>query len=63
VAFAGVGQVAADFDDMNSSNWLPGGGVGVRWMAAPENKVNIRADVAWGEGEGTLFYLAIGEAF
>ena len=63
VAFAGVGQVAADFDDMNSSNWLPGGGVGVRWMAAPQNKVNIRADVAWGEGEGALFYLAIGEAF
>jgi Omp85 superfamily domain len=63
VVFAGVGQVAADFDDMNSSNWLPGGGVGVRWMAAPANKVNIRADVAWGEGEGALFYLAIGEAF
>ena len=63
VAFAGVGQVAPDFGDMTSSNWLPGGGFGIRWMAAPANKVNIRADVAWGEDEGALFYLAIGEAF
>jgi hypothetical protein len=48
---------------MNSGNLLPAGGFGVRWMAAPQNKVNIRADLAWGKGEDALFYLSIGEAF
>jgi hypothetical protein len=48
---------------MTDDNLLPAGGVGVRWMAAPKNKVNIRADVAWGEDGDALFYLTIGEAF
>ena len=61
--FGGLGQVAPDFGAIRSSNWLPAGGVGVRWMAAPRNKVNIRADIAWGNGEDALFYLNIGEAF
>ena len=63
VVFAGIGEVAPDFGDMNSSDLLPAGGVGVRWMAAPENRVNIRADLAWGQGDEALFYLSIGEAF
>ncbi|UCD69561.1 MAG: BamA/TamA family outer membrane protein [Betaproteobacteria bacterium] len=63
VVFAGLGQVAPTFGDMNSDDWLPGGGFGVRWMAAKENKVNIRADLAWGKSEDALFYLSIGEAF
>ena len=63
VVFAGVGQVAPGFSDMNSDNLLPAGGFGIRWMAAPENKVNIRADLAWGKGGDALFYLSIGEAF
>jgi outer membrane protein assembly factor BamA len=63
VVFAGVGQVAPTFHQMTDDNLLPAGGVGVRWMAAPKNKVNIRADVAWGEGGDALFYLTIGEAF
>ncbi len=63
VVFAGVGQVAPSFGDVNSDNRLPAAGFGVRWMAAPENKVNIRADLAWGKDEDALFYLSIGEAF
>jgi outer membrane protein assembly factor BamA len=63
VVFAGVGQVAPEFGDMNSDNWLPAAGFGVRWMAAKENKVNVRADLAWGKDEDALFYLSIGEAF
>ncbi len=63
VVFGGMGQVAPDFGDMTSSNWLPAVGFGVRWMAAVENKVNIRADLAWGDGEDALFYLTVGEAF
>lgn len=61
--FAGVGQVAPTFGDINSGNWLPAAGLGIRWMAAQEHKVNVRADVAWGRDEGALFYLSIGEAF
>jgi len=63
VVFAGIGEVAPDFGDMNSGDLLPAGGVGVRWMAAPENRVNVRADLAWGQGDDALFYLSIGEAF
>ena len=63
VVFAGVGQVASTFDDMNSENLLPSAGFGIRWMAAPKNKVNVRADVAWGRYENALFYLSVGEAF
>ena len=63
VVFAGVGQVAPDFGAMNSDNLLPSGGFGIRWLAAKKNKVNVRADVAWGKYEDALFYLSIGEAF
>ncbi len=63
VVFGGIGQVAPDFGELKSDDWLPAAGFGVRWMAAPQNKVNIRADLAWGEGEDALFYLSIGEAF
>jgi outer membrane translocation and assembly module TamA len=63
VVFAGVGQVAPSFGDMNSDSLLPSGGFGIRWMAAPKNKVNVRADVAWGKYEDALFYLSVGEAF
>jgi outer membrane protein assembly factor BamA len=63
VVFAGVGQVAPTFHQMTDDNLLPAAGFGVRWMAAPKNKVNIRADVAWGEDGDALFYLSVGEAF
>jgi hypothetical protein len=63
VVFAGVGEVAPDFGEMNADDLLPAAGVGLRWMAAPENKVNISADLAWGKGEDMTFYLSIGEAF
>ena len=63
VVFAGVGEVAPTFGAMDSENLLPSGGFGIRWMAAKKNKVNIRADVAWGKYENALFYLSIGEAF
>jgi len=32
-------------------------------LAAPENKVNISADLAWGKAGATAFYLYVGEAF
>ncbi len=62
VAFFGVGEVAPSVSDFNFDNLLPAGGVGLRFVVAPQNHVAIRLDGAWGRDGGT-FYLAVGEAF
>ena len=46
VAFEGVGTVAPDFGGFRNADALPGGGLGVRFLIAPKNKVNFRVDVA-----------------
>jgi hypothetical protein len=48
---------------MNSKDLLTSFGFGIRWMAAPKSKVNLRADVAWREGGESALYVSIGEAF
>jgi outer membrane protein assembly factor BamA len=63
VVFAGVGEVAPSFGDMSGDDLLPAGGFGVRFMAAPDNRVNVSADIAWGKDGDTAFYLYVGEAF
>jgi len=62
VLFAGLGEVAPRFADMTVDRVLPSVGFGVRFVAAPENKVNISADLAWGKAGATAFYLYVGEA-
>jgi hypothetical protein len=62
VAFAGVGEVMPSVSAMAFENLLPSGGVGLRYVLAPQNHVAIRLDVAWGR-EGSQFYLTVGEAF
>jgi outer membrane protein assembly factor BamA len=62
VGFAGFGQVAPSFSEFTSGNWLPSGGVGVRWMASKDNRINLSVDYAWGSGESAL-YIYVGEAF
>ena len=41
---------------------LGSGGVGLRYLASPDNDVNLRLDVAWGK-DGAAVYFGIGEAF
>jgi hypothetical protein len=60
---AGVGEVAPSFGDMSGDDLLPAGGLGVRFMAAPDNRANVSADIAWGKDGDTAFYLYVGEAF
>lgn len=62
-AFVGVGEdkpalpVSADTDS------LPAAGIGLHWIAAPENMITVRAEYAVGEAGLHGFYVAIGQAF
>ena len=62
VAFGGLGQVGQNFSDFKSDNILVSGGVGLRWMASVENRVNLSVDYALGEKDNYL-YIYVGEAF
>lgn len=62
VAFAGVGAVASSFSELDSSDSLPAGGLGLRFLASTEQRVNLSLDFAVGRDEST-FYVYIGESF
>ena len=62
VVFGGVAQVGKNLHNFNSSDWLPGGGVGLRYLVSEVNKLNLRVDLAQGRDETTL-YISVGEAF
>jgi outer membrane protein assembly factor BamA len=62
VAFAGVGSIADSFSDLTSSTTLPAGGVGLRFLASAEQRLNLSLDFAVGRDEST-WYMYIGEAF
>jgi outer membrane translocation and assembly module TamA len=60
VGFAGIGGVADDFGQIDTT--LPSVGVGYRFVIAPKNDLSMRVDVAWGRGDQE-FYVGLGEAF
>jgi outer membrane protein assembly factor BamA len=60
VVFAGIGTVAPEFGEWDTS--LPSAGGGVRYVVANENDVSIRLDYAWGRDD-QQFYVGIGESF
>lgn len=60
--FAGAGQVASDFASLGLDRFWVSAGVGLRYLLARREGLNIRADFAFGEGSSG-FYLSIGEAF
>lgn len=62
VVFGGVAQVARNLHEFHSSDWLPGVGVGLRYLVSEVNKLNLRLDVARGRDETTV-YMSVGEAF
>ena len=51
------------YSDSDDTEVLPAGGVGVQWIAAPENMITVRADYAVGEDGSNGFYVGIGQAF
>ena len=60
--FASIGQVAPDIGGFGLDRFWVAGGVGLRFLLAKREGLNIRADFAFGEGSSG-FYLSIGEAF
>jgi outer membrane protein assembly factor BamA len=62
VAFAGAGEVGKKFSDFNTSDIVPGGGVGIRLLLAKKTHVNLRVDYAWGKDSHAL-YIGVMEAF
>jgi hypothetical protein len=63
VAFAGIGEVIPGAGQLfRSSNFLPAGGGGLRFMVSKKYHVNLRADFAEGK-DGHTLGLGIGEAF
>lgn len=62
VAFAGIGGTAPGLSRLDDTTFLPAAGVGIRYMASRQNRVNVRLDFAVGDDSHAL-YFSIGEAF
>jgi hypothetical protein len=62
VAFAGAGKVSGALGDIETDDWLPAVGAGVRFRMLRALPLNLRADFGWGRDDST-FTLAVGEAF
>ena len=62
VGFFGVAEVAPTIGKFNAENMLPAGGVGLRFMVARKNHLNLRFDYGVGK-DGGGFYMGLGEAF
>ncbi len=62
VAFAGIATAVDSPNEITWSGLLPGGGVGLRYMAIPSEKINVGIDVAVGKDDWGL-YFRIGEVF
>jgi outer membrane protein assembly factor BamA len=60
--FAGTGRVFPNFRSLSANNWVWSAGGGVRFLLFPKKDIFTRLDVAF-TGEGTGFYIFIGEAF
>ncbi len=62
VAFGGIGQVASNLSEFTTDNILPSAGLGVRFRASEEQRVNLSIDYARGK-DSNAWYFRIGEAF
>lgn len=62
VAFGGVGGVAPKFSELLDEKVLASAGVGLRWQASKDYKVNVSLDAAFTKDDRTV-YLYVGESF
>ncbi|MBW2291595.1 MAG: BamA/TamA family outer membrane protein [Deltaproteobacteria bacterium] len=60
--FTGLGQVAPAIDDFSDDRLLWSVGFGLRIRLTEQNRMNYRADAAWGR-DGFEFYFSLTEAF
>ncbi len=63
VGFAGTGDVAGSVAGFELQNFKYSAGAGIRYMIAPEERVNIRLDYAFASGGVSNLYITIEEAF
>lgn len=61
--FAGIGDVAQKMDDFKLSEFKYVAGLGGRFAAIPEDKLNLRVDIGVARGGQLGIYLGISEAF
>ena len=61
-AFISTGTVAPSIMDFSVRNFLPTGGVGLRYLVFPKKDIFLRFDVGFTK-EGPAFYIYTGEAF
>ena len=62
VLFGGAGNVSANYANL-VSHIKPMFGAGLRIMAIPREKINMRFDVAFGSQNSQTFYVTLNEAF
>ena len=62
VGFFGIATAIESFSNLDNAPFLPGGGVGIRYMAIPKERINIGMDFALGKDDWGI-YFRIGEAF
>lgn len=62
VIFAGTGRVSPEFSRLWKANLHPAWGFGIRYRPLESSDLNVRLDVAWGDGSAQL-YFGVGEAF
>jgi len=63
VAFAGIGDVAHKIGDFNVADLKYIGGLGFRFAAIKNQKLNIRFDYGLARGNQSAFYIGLEEAF
>jgi outer membrane protein assembly factor BamA len=62
IGFVSAGRVSHNLSDMDFTGLKPAAGFGLRFLLAPDEGLNLRAD--WGFGNGSSgFYLGLGEVF
>jgi len=62
VLFGGLGEVADKWDSFNTDDLLPAGGAGIRFNLSKKQRINLRADLAYGKN-GWSWNFSVGEAF
>jgi len=62
VAFGGVGGIWGEVPVFEQDDFLPAGGIGLRWRLTEKFRVNFRIDYAWGKDDEVLL-ISAGEAF
>ena len=62
IGFISAGKVFGDYSDFSDAEWLPAAGVGVRYRFLEYERMNFKADVAYGN-EGWTVYFGVREAF